>query len=265
MDKKYIDEKDKQIHKENKKYMPIFMIILLAAGLLGFFVGRAARKFEISDLSGQLESFLTKTLIYVLPVMYVIMILILAAVCIPVLIKQIKKARVWDGEDEEYIEKVEKSFSNLLNCTAFFTIASFGIFFMSMLLVESSTVSETVRKLVIFVDLICLVCDLVFTTIIQSGVIKNIRMLNPEKRGNIFALNFRKKWEGSCDEAEQYVMYKASYKSCKVVNTVCMWLMIITFLTGIVFKTGIMPVFCIAIIWTCSNLSFVREVNRLEK
>ena len=265
MDKEYIQERNNQNKKENKKYIPIFIVLMAICMVAGFFTGRAIKRFEIRASMEDIKNAIYTILIHTLPVVYVILILVLITVCTPILARLIKKAKAWDGENEDYIGNIEKGFSSLVNCSTIATTLSFGLFAINGLLLERDIVSLGTKKIIAIVIMVCLLVDLIFTLFIQAKALKYIKLINPEKKGNLFSFDFYKKWTDSCDEAQKYIMYKASFKAHKAINITCMILWLVTYIVGLSFHTGIMPVICVSIIWLVDIIVYVMEENKLEK
>lgn len=265
MDKEYIKEKNEQIKKENKKLIPIFVVVLIFLYVAGYFTGRTIKRLEMRGFMESLKNSTYTILTYSLPVIYIILILLLAAVGIPQLVKLIKKTKAWDGEDEDYIANVEKSLDALVNYSTVVSILSFGLFSMNVILLEKNGSLYNIKNLYVIINIACLVCELIFTMLIQVKALKYIKLINPEKRGNLFSFDFNKEWIESCDEAQKFAMYKASFKAHRTVNNTCLILWIFTLICGLGFKTGIMPIACVSIIWLVDIIVYIREESRLEK
>lgn len=76
-------------------------------------------------------------------------------------------------------------------------------------------------------------------------------------------------WNGdgneSCDEMEQFYIYKSAFYSFRCTSGVCMVLWLFTFFTSAVFHTNIFPVLIVGIIWFVSMLSYHIEAYKLSK
>lgn len=100
---------------------------------------------------------------------------------------------------------------------------------------------------------------------IQKKVVDFAKQMNPEKRGNIFDFNFRKAWMDSCDEAQQYMAYKAAYKSMSVAQVTCMVLLILMMYAQHIFHAGILPSLVITIIWLVITVTYHVTGAKLER
>ena len=62
--------------------------------------------------------------------------------------------------------------------------------------------------------------QLVWIMALQAKAVGAVKRLMPEKRGNVFDVNFRKDWYASCDEAEKQRIAECSYFTFRVMNGV---------------------------------------------
>lgn len=119
-----------------------------------------------------------------------------------------------------------------------------------------------------FVSMIDIVIFLVasFTFVaLQKKCIDLTKQLNPEKKGNIFDKNFSKEWLASCDEAQQLMIYKASYAAYKSAGGACQILWLVTIIGMMSFGTGLLPVFCVSAIMLIMQISYFMEAKKLER
>lgn len=263
MNTEYIKEKDKKTGKETRKLLPIFIILMVCCIAIGFFAGKAIRRFEMSGTLESVKKAIEMALKYSFPVIYIVLILLLVVVGIPILVKSIGKVKKWEGEDEDYIVNVEKSFGWLVNYSTISSILSLGLFTINTLLWESQ--GSDIKKTILIINIVCLAFDIIFTIFIQAKALKYLKLINPEKKGNIFSFKFNKEWIDSCDEAQKYNMYRAAFKAHKTVNIVCVVMFLFVLIVGLGFKTGIMPAFCVLIIWLADIIVYIREGARLER
>ena len=89
--------------------------------------------------------------------------------------------------------------------------------------------------------------------------------LNPEKKGNVLDSKFREVWMDSCDEAQQMMVYKSAYKAFSNTNMVCIWLIAITFVCAMLFKTDILSMIIVCLIWFINTFSYMLHAAKLER
>lgn len=83
--------------------------------------------------------------------------------------------------------------------------------------------------------------------------------INPLLKGNIYDVNFAKKWVDSCDESLKFKIFKSAYKSFISVNFTCKILWIFCILGYSLFGFGITPLLIVTIIWLVQMISYYIE------
>jgi F0F1-type ATP synthase membrane subunit c/vacuolar-type H+-ATPase subunit K len=169
-----------------------------------------------------------------------------------------KAARKWDGEDEDYIDRVEKSIdiTNIISSTEliFNTILfSCAVYFM-----EKATLSHFIPLTVIFL------LGLTATLVLNERCINLAKQLNPEKKGSAFDPKFYKKWMDSCDEAQKQLIWQAGFKAYRAANYACLVMWFIAMLLQMVLHYGLIPMICIGVIWLWMNTAYVSYAYKLE-
>ena len=89
--------------------------------------------------------------------------------------------------------------------------------------------------------------------------------MNPSKKGSVYNVKFRDKWEESCDELEKVIIYKSAYKAYKTTALTCIVLWVVTATLSIAFKTGPLPSIAVTVIWLVQTVSYCREAMKLER
>lgn len=106
---------------------------------------------------------------------------------------------------------------------------------------------------------------LVASLIIQSLAIRMEKKLNPEKRGNVLDIHFRKVWMASCDEAQKLIAYKSGYKAFNVTMASSVIVLIACFLLITVFHLDVLSIIAVSVILLIHMMVFMLESARLEK
>lgn len=112
-------------------------------------------------------------------------------------------------EDDEVFPRANLSLSRAM----FLANLSSVIMFLSMALSYAASWGIGLSALLLLLQVI-------WGMVIQARVVSAIKQLFPEKRGNIFDLNFQRDWYQSCDEAEQQQIGQCSYQTFKVMNLI---------------------------------------------
>ena len=180
---------------------------------------------------------------------------------------QYKKAKnmaeTWDGEDEEQINSIEKKIDyamlplGIIPCVNQFLFAATFYMGFDMLRKDMDFICS-ILSVVIF-----LAASFVYVAL-QKKLVDLTKKLNPEKKGNVLDKNFGDEWLASCDEAQQLVIYKCSYKAYKAVTSTCNILWLVTFVGMISFDTGLLPIFCVSLIMLVMQITYMREGMKLE-
>ena len=100
----------------------------------------------------------------------------------------------------------------------------------------------------------------------QARYIKLLQTVHPEKRGDVSSRKFHQQWVESCDEAEKEVIYQSSYKTYIFMSKAIGLLLIVTMLSHLFFKTGIMAILVVGVMYlvlvgkySCSCVSLRKD------
>ena len=129
---------------------------------------------------------------------------------------------------------------------------------LSLAFQENAWIFQTAFFLVLTADgsnprmLLSVVLFLGFCIVIlflEATLVRQIQKANPMKRGDIGSLRFNRDWLESCDEAERLGIYKASWKSFQVMNSLCPVMEAVALLGKIMFDTGNFPIILVTFLW----------------
>ncbi|MBD5097359.1 MAG: DUF3169 family protein [Lachnospiraceae bacterium] len=260
-----ISEYEAKNKKEDKKQFKPFIIILIICFLVGIGVGKLSRIIE-NDLESIKEAMthVEVALAYILPSLF-LLINIVELIFVSVLVgKQEKRLKEWDGEDEEILDDIERKLDLPLNLTNVLQIL--GIFLFAACIHIDISVDKLHKENIFFwIVIIDFVASLIICTMSQKRMVNLVKVMNPEKNGSIFDVNFNKKWEESCDEAQKMLLYKASYRAFRVSNVMCCCLWVVCIITDFAFHTGLFPIAVVLLIWLVQVLAYSKEASRLER
>ena len=169
--------------------------------------------------------------------------------------KELLRAR--SQEDEEVLDRVEMLLNYPILLSSSYMIFEF-FFFAGMVMY-----TESLRDKII--GMLGYVITLALIIIIQQKAVDLLKEMNPEKKGSIYDMDFAKKWEKSCDEAEQLLMYKSSYIAFRYTTITCIVIWLLLVLLGMVYDIGILPVACVTVIWFIQTLSYCIASIKLTK
>lgn len=211
-----------------------------------------------------------KRLIYealtaVIPLLYVGINVIFFVVSYVMLGKYIRKAKVWNGEDEVYIKVVENGFSDICSIGGIVMILNFMLFTTCLFLGTRDGMIEEMRDQVYLLSMGTLTISLILFSVQQALILKHIKRINPEKKGNLFTLNFHKTWMASCDEAQKMIVYRSGYKAYLAVNIACVICYCVLLVLEIVLQTGLVPIVLVGVIWLVNAIAFAGENKKLDQ
>lgn len=252
--------------KSEKKYFLIFMVLMVLSLIGGAFVGVLMKIIEYYiDITTDMQVRLKVVLAYLIPAVSIAANIVTFVIALVQYLRMKKKAANWDEEEEEPILEIEYKLNWPVLIANVMMICNMVLFSVGTALSTVPEIGEDTSEVLSMVCVLNFLVSLIFEFIILKLVIDLEKKLNPEKRGSIFDVNFAKKWEESCDEAQKLISYKAGYAAYKAGNTTCMLLWLLSFVAQMMFHTGIFPVICIGIIWLVMLITYSRFCMKAEK
>lgn len=250
--------KRKEDKKAFKKFLVIMLIAFFVGGIVGFCSGMVEG--EPADvIANGLYWFLRTGLPYFIPALLVIQWVVYA-----VLYRKSKNLYASCGEeDEETVERVEIWLSYLLLVSSIALICYFFVFGCSTSIYFGML--EEISPFYYFGIMLSYVLGVVSCLFVQFKVVSFTKEINPEKNVSIFDTKFAEKWEESCDEAEQLMIYKSAYQAYKAVNMCCIVLWVLCSVGSFVWDIGVLPVTMVSVIWMVSMVSYCIAGIRLSK
>ena len=245
---------NEQVKRDNKKALPRYLMILLVSMIAGGVIGFLSATVGGSSLrESVLEGFtagMTAVVPWGLPVSGVVLL-------VPgyLILRKAKKAlAAWDGEDEDVSEAIEDQCNRALLLGNLALLL--GFFFFSACLVY---VMGQLRQVVFFA------LDLFLCVSLQRRLVDLIRIMNPEKQGSVYDMDFQKKWLDSCDELEQRQVGQAAWVAFRRTSIVCAVLWAVLLVLHVMFDTGLLPMAVALGIWGVLLVSYHLEAAKLGR
>ena len=245
------------VKRDNRKALPKYLLILFVAaifgGVLGFAAGWMGHDSLSEAVAAAVSGFLALTAPWAIP--------ITSAVSLAVILWMYRGAKGlftgWDGEDDAVMDRAEEKLNwALLLATAQMIL---DMFFFAVAETYSGPAGGLVSVLTFLVSVFLLVCA-------QQKAVDLTRKMNPEKRGSVYDVHFKKKWFQSCDEAEQKQIGQAAYKAFNVMNTACPIAWMVLLLLSFAFNLSILlPAFLVCLLWLLLTVTYCLECIRLGK
>ena len=257
-------DSDKKVNKKsNLKIYIIFAVMILASLLGGFLAGRLAAVNK-DTLDGINWDHIWRITADTLPIVYGVLMLATFVVSFVMYGKIKRMIRGWDGENEDVIVDIESRITtaSYLPCVIVFVglvLFPVCIYAVDRTYSNSKGMPMTIVSEVVFVVSMILYCA------IEKLVIDEEKKLNPEKKGNIFDINFRRDWEKSSDEAELIAIAKSSKKGFMAGIKVGFVMWMLMFVSMFAFDTGVMPIVAVGLVLIVMYVAYCREFVRLQK
>lgn len=254
---------EKKLKKSNVKIYVIFAVIVLGSLIGGFFAGR-----QVGANKETLESIdwdsMWRLISVTLPIVYTVAMAALFIVTF-VMYGRIKSAvKAWDGDEEDVIDGIERkiTLASFLPCMAAFT--GFLVFPICIYAAERTGGAAKFTWYAILSELIFMVTFVLYC-VAEKLLVDEEKRLNPEKKGNIFDVNFRRDWEQSSDEAELIMAARSSKKGFMAGIKACFVLWVITFVCMFAFDTGVLPVASVSIVLVVMYVAYGAALVKLQR
>lgn len=261
--------------KENRAALEKFIPMLIVCAVFGGLVGGVSSFVGYSDYSGSIAEAALIIVNMVSPWAVIILGISSFIACYVIYRKarsMYEGALAVPGEsgesgeagepDEQIIEAVEDKLSQgmfILSVIMIVQMLFFGIMMADLENIADSSFAITMVAVGVFV-----VGNL--AQLKQQQLMVDLeKEMNPSKKGSVYDVKFRDKWEESCDELEKIIIYKSAYKAYKTTAMTCTILWVVTATLSIAFKTGPLPSIAVTVIWLVQTVSYCREAIKLEK
>lgn len=247
-----------EIRKENKRSIPVFLLFIIIAAVIGGFIGFFGVCYEEYLRDG------IKLLSYYLPnIVFVFMLLVAFCTHIlgwPIYIKCRKKLELWDGEEEEAPRYINTCVGYLMWAITVNIIIAFLSFSVS---ITYSFMYDFMDRLFMAVIMI-FILNIGLTTLLQQKLVDLLKEMNPEKKGSIYDVKFQSKWLESCDEAEKLQIYQSSWASYRVMSHVYIFVWMITCLANMFFEVGVFSAVIVSVLWLIHSSVYCYKSIQLD-
>lgn len=252
-------ENRREDKKAFKKFLIILILSTLGGGIVGFLAAGTMGK------QGDMGEGVLAVLRAVAPFGNLIFSTILAVV-ISVLMRQSRKIFAgWDGEDEDTIGRVEMKLSYALSMASVNMAVCYFFFGAGIYVLDFAEEGADISILGAAATFLGLIYAMALTIWFQKEIVNFAKEINPEKNGSVYDTGFHKKWLESCDESERLQIYKACYKSYKMVTYTCLVLWVFCVMGIMLWDFGMLPMTMVIVIWMVSIISYETESIRLSK
>lgn len=257
-----MDKRNKK--NSGTKNLVIFIAIMIGSMILGFCVGAAIAYLKKNgvDFDGMTE-YVRGYVMGVLPWFYIGISVVAAGLSIGIYILYSRRAAEWDGEDEDKIAQIEEGLGVPVGIANAMTIINCLLF--SMHVWDSLCADETPGGGYKALGIAVFLLNYIWIVAVSRLTVELEKKINPEKKGDILEMNFQRKWEESCDEAQRNIIYEAGFRAYRAGTKACTTIWLVTFIAMFMFDTGLLPVFVVCIIWFVMLISYTVESGKLER
>ena len=258
---------NKKKERSDKRILLTFILMIVACGGIGYFFGMITAKTEETDTLAQAVDVVKDVVMQSFPVLF--MIVAVLSIVIPTIAyirchKMYQKLQA-DRDNDELWDRLENALNGPVITSTLFSIANVCLFLCFVYGAVTTKIDERYGKTVVLIGLAVFVISTFMEILIPHLVVKIEKELNPEKKGNVLDSKFREVWMDSCDEAQQMMVYKSAYKAFSNTNVVCILLIAITFVCSMLFKTDILSLIVVCLIWFINTLSYMLHAAKLER
>lgn len=247
---------------ENSKALPKFIRLLVISAIVGGVLGGICAVLGVWWSRAEIDMLPT-----ILCLIAIYGFVVIGAIVLGIGFYNYRQAQrialLWDGEDEEAAELVQKYVNDALMLDSLMLILSFFFFTLGTGDIIFAINADNMASYIIIV--VEFVIVIVLTVLLQQKCVDLLRQINPEKHGSVYDTKFDEVWFASCDEAERYQIGLASYKAYKVTNKFCPFLWLGLFLGDMVFDYGALPGIVVLVIWGVLQMSYMLECKRLAQ
>lgn len=261
---KMVETKIKQENRRaDKKALRILILLTLAGAVLGFVAGVASALLQ--DAYASVAQTCMSVMTIVAPYGNFVFTTIVLMIGIRWLRKSRKLYETWDGEDEDVINEVEYMLSKAIALTSVNVIVGFFFFGLGTYVLNSESISKANAIIMLVIAVLGLAYETVSMTVFQKNLINFAKEINPEKRGSVYDMNFKKKWIESCDESEKLQTYKAGYHAMQTGSYTCIALWVVCMIGMTSWNFGIMPMVMVLLVWLSMVIRSNVEAIRISK
>lgn len=257
----FLDE-EKVLHKiaqEDRRSKKNFIMVCLIGGIIGGIVG-GCMVFLLSESAQGERTFVEIWAeLQLHSVFFFRFLLIVSGLIIySIALAYYRRAKkLWSNVEqrEENWETIDNKAGMAIALIGVLTVWQITLFALGMYMVPKTfLLSGEIISYII--TLICHLFLVLGGLSITKKAVNLIKEMNPGKRGSVYDMKFKEKWYQSCDEAERMQIGVAAYKAYFATSYCCLFLIVILTFLCMVFELGMLPVFCVGIVWMTQTITY---------
>lgn len=178
------------------------------------------------------------------------------------LAKAKKRIADWNGWNDDTDDTFYRQTDRLLSFSLGISSLGMIVLFIMFALLTTATLRKHVNVYLFFAVTLCFLFFMIFLAFLQRKVVEQLRILNPEKKGDALELHFKRKWLESFDEQERLTAYAASYKAFSSLGAIFSVLYILLILLTPFFNIGFLPYLCTGCMWLIPTGIYLWETSK---
>lgn len=178
------------------------------------------------------------------------------------LAKAKKRITGWNGWNDDTDDTFYRQTERLLSFSIGISTLGIIVLYLAFALLTIATLGKYINVYLFFACVLIFLFFMIFLAFLQRNAVEQIRILNPEKKGDALDLHFQKKWLDSFDEQERFAAFAASYKAFSSLGIVFFVLYILLILLIPFFNIGFLPFLCIGCMWLVPQGVYLLAVSR---
>ena len=245
-------------NKSSVRRIIVFSVICFSLFLIGSLAGGAAAKMDWDSIRKTLSETDHQPIGIGILIAHILILVIGLLWGFLTLHHAAADAAKWDGEDEDFINRIESKLYIPIGCTNIVMILNFVLFSCETAYLMAE------NKPSVMIAIAVMLTGLIGSVVMNTKTVNLEKDLNPEKKGDPLEKDFQKKWLASLDEAEQKTAYQAGFEAFKIGSNACMVLWILLTVTQIFLQTGVLPVLSVGAVWLVMQIVYLKAVYKLE-
>lgn len=257
------NEIKKEIKKDNKKALPFFIALIIIGGICGFISSSLSNTVSLNEVLGTLKDGLVAFIQFAGPI-------ILPATCALLFIPAYKYFRtskkLYENLKETDNEDLQYEIETLINKSNIYVeIESVTIIFLMGL--NMWTNNQKTSLPLLLSTLITVIVSTILSISLSKKLTELNRLINPHMKISVFegvGKKFNKMYDLS-DECEKAVIGRAAFKAMKYAIYFSLAVFIISFISIILFNTGLSTLALSLLLIIIIEVTFINESNHSSR
>lgn len=240
------------VKQDNRRALPKFLAVVAASAVLGgiggFLIAMAAKPEVLEAVRAGLDRTMQMIGPWGIPVSG-------AALLFPAWLYYRSARNLYGSLEPDTEEGVAEEIQLRTNMSLLLTTLEtiFAFFFMA------ASFQYTYAPLNVVLFLLSIACVI----LLEQKVVDLTRRLNPEKKGSVYDLKFRKTWLASCDEAERAQIGQASFRAFQTTTMACVIVYLVLTVMNFMAGIGLLPVLVVLVIFGVFQVSYLLACIRI--